>query len=271
MNNKNGNQQNRRLHPGFTLVELLVVIAIISLLVSILLPALGNAREQARKVVCRSNLRQIYMTMLMYVEDNDGWFPLHGNTASNSSDDWELYWWPVALSNYMNMPPGVRNLNTASNPVIARYYEEDWGRDSVYFCPSDERTGWGKATEPGNLPPWTSYAMNEFTTWYHPSYGPWGGNKFGTWNKSRLGSAETHILMLDSDEGTVREEASKIALWSPRHLWTMNILYIDGHIESAPGPDQGENIWLWWFPHGWGYDKPYMHIGQYTLPNSWVY
>ena len=60
---------------GFTLIELLVVMVIIALLVGILLPALGRAREEARKTQCRSNLRQVGLAMQMYTNDNRGWTP----------------------------------------------------------------------------------------------------------------------------------------------------------------------------------------------------
>jgi prepilin-type N-terminal cleavage/methylation domain-containing protein/prepilin-type processing-associated H-X9-DG protein len=57
---------------GFTLVELLVVIAIIALLMALLLPALERAREQAKRVICLNNLRELTFGWLLYIEDNDG-------------------------------------------------------------------------------------------------------------------------------------------------------------------------------------------------------
>src|SRR5260370_41013229 len=62
----------RRLRRGFTLVELLVVIGIIALLVSILLPALNKAREDAKRVRCLSNQRQLVMAWQMYAAESKG-------------------------------------------------------------------------------------------------------------------------------------------------------------------------------------------------------
>ena len=59
---------------AFTLVELLVVIAIIALLMSILMPALGRVRKQAKAVICQSNLKQWGICFAMYALDNDGRF-----------------------------------------------------------------------------------------------------------------------------------------------------------------------------------------------------
>jgi prepilin-type N-terminal cleavage/methylation domain-containing protein len=63
-----------RRRTGFTLIELLVVIAIISLLMAILLPALEKAKDLARGVLCKSNLRNYTIAMMVYLEDNDDEF-----------------------------------------------------------------------------------------------------------------------------------------------------------------------------------------------------
>lgn len=60
-----------KLNRGFTLIELLVVIAIISLLVSILLPSLSQAKQLAKQVICQSNLRNLSLPFNMYASEND--------------------------------------------------------------------------------------------------------------------------------------------------------------------------------------------------------
>jgi prepilin-type N-terminal cleavage/methylation domain-containing protein len=105
---------------GFTLIELLVVISIIGLLAAILFPVFARARENARRTSCASNLKQIGLGLMQYVQDYDGTYPyLVADTSDVTHTRWMDVVQPyVKSAQLFNCPGNVRKTN---NNKVASY------------------------------------------------------------------------------------------------------------------------------------------------------
>ena len=95
---------------GFTLIELLVVIAIIAILAAILFPVFAQAREKARTISCLSNMDQINLGLMMYVQDYDEEFPeerLYMDPPTNLHDTWRAVIIPYTKSDQIYICPSA--------------------------------------------------------------------------------------------------------------------------------------------------------------------
>jgi prepilin-type N-terminal cleavage/methylation domain-containing protein len=128
---------------GFTLIELLVVVGVVSLLISLLVPALAAARGQAKRAVCASNLRQLTMATVMYAGDARGLLPPCGWWNEESSG----YWWGCVLADRVD--------HTVS--PLYKYIRSRLDQESVFECPEQP---WGTYT------PQPSHMDNQATSTY---------------------------------------------------------------------------------------------------------
>jgi prepilin-type N-terminal cleavage/methylation domain-containing protein/prepilin-type processing-associated H-X9-DG protein len=127
-------RQSRPVRRGFTLIELLVVIAIITILIGLLLPALQQAREAARRMQCTNNLKQVALAASNY-HDVYGCFP----QGVQFTYDFSTSGHHVALLPYLEQVPLFNAMNfnwiipwSAANSTFGGPV-----RPSVYVCPSD--------------------------------------------------------------------------------------------------------------------------------------
>jgi prepilin-type N-terminal cleavage/methylation domain-containing protein len=147
----------RRSHraPGFTLIELLVVVSIIALLISILIPALGRARKQARTAVCLANLRTLGQGIAMYGNRYSGVMPpsrlpRNGDCETAAEIEGGLKYRPTFLA-VMGDEVGVQPFDDPQpcRTDVDRYGEPGDRQNyssATYVCPSvsswtDERNG----------------------------------------------------------------------------------------------------------------------------------
>lgn len=251
----------RRLHGrGFTLIEILVVVAIIALLVSILLPSLSRAREQARRAQCGSNIRQQIMACFMYAQNNRGNMPMNPTQLGYSSGGY-----------YINTVVSLQGPVKLDFRQIFKRYAGDM---NIFTCPAN---GGPSIADPSN-----QVAINA-NGWmggqYHALYNstcvfkgssesrPWaprpdwrgGGNTASVPIIQDLfdatGSSVTDFNRFDFNHGKGDSARSNWApgLYPPYSQWQtsssrkactgINVGYLDGHVQWVRNVQTGPNMW----------------------------
>jgi prepilin-type processing-associated H-X9-DG protein/prepilin-type N-terminal cleavage/methylation domain-containing protein len=197
----------------FTLIELLVVIAIIAILASMLLPALGKAKERAHQISCLNQQKQIGTGLHMYLGDYDGWMPCRLDASGNI-----LTFGPqIGIAPYV----GVNWVSLA--------YTTAEGANTIFRCPShiNPKVHWSVAC---------SYVVNGLIEYWWERGGSRGGT-YRVWNISEFKYPTDCIFMSEAPDaqGLLYGLHNNAAYPKPgyvdydRHGGGVNVLYMDGH------------------------------------------
>jgi len=248
-------QNSSHNNQGFTLIELLVVIAIISILAAILFPVFARARENARRSSCMSNLKQMGLAAMMYLQDYDERYPLQAyySSAGNPNVPAPGPDWPAA--HFGISPPYTNECPASGNHCMSFMdmlypYTKSW---QVFVCPSQNAgtvESYGYNGIIGNTNTANTYDTNlTASTGYTPIA------------QATIQRPSEIIMFMEYYYAYAYENATPQGFrstavnpdrvsWVAPHLDGGNIVYADGHVKwqsvstlvGAIGNDGGGNL-----------------------------
>jgi len=236
---------------GFTLIELLVVIAIIAILAAILFPVFAKAREKAKQIACTSNVKQIGLAWLQYIQDNDENYPPRNSPkladGVTNNPDWTAQTgYPNATGAFPCKPCRVKNRTTGVpyNPAVyAMPYVKSEG---LFHCPSDSGIpqSANDPTSNSGKPVWqvegTSYCINTVVT----RVGSTAGIQYPA--ETYLG-AEVYSWHFQGDAPTLFSSKSgaptRVAYFCDGHAKTVGEGFIAAQCGGFPGVSTGPSMY----------------------------
>ena len=249
---------------AFTLIELLVVIAIIGILAALLLPALSKAKQKAQGALCLSSGRQMMTAMLLYVDENNDFFPPNpddGNIVAG-------YNWcagQAGIGGPQEFNPDV--LLDSSRSLLIQYLS---GSAAIFRCPADRRQGLYQGSNSAligqTVPAARTFAMNQAVGTIDPGFdqglahrgrpnlsvnGPWLDNSlqhrrnspwftYGKMTAVHAPSPSLLWVLVDEDAGGLNDAAFAVGMEKPGwldypgdyHNVGCGFAFADGHSET---------------------------------------
>ncbi|AQT68549.1 type II secretion system protein G [Anaerohalosphaera lusitana] len=258
-------------NEGFTLIELLVVIAVISMLMAVMLPALGAVKQKAKGLVCMSKLKQMGIAFWAYAADNNDY-----SIPTYDPDD-NTYWWGQIKSDGIDHKAGF----------LYPYMQSSLEEGGIYECPSQPFGSYELQAKPADesvSPDWitSTYGYNGY--YLAPPSSPWQNIHDKPWQRLAGVSNSGKVIafadsMLDWNIRPDQAELSNNAMIDPpmilsadktgwqknpcpttsfRHDDRTSVVFVDGHCETKPVED-GQ------------YTSPSAKIGSITATNGPYY
>lgn len=211
-------RESFRNRHGFTLIELLVVIAIIAILAAILFPVFAKARENARKSSCASNMKQLGLAGMQYLQDYDERYFAVYDDGSGTRRIWADKIEPYVKNREVFLCPSLPNPGNINTSLQQTRYQMNM-HPGVAGCPGLFNEGWNNCPKMAAFaaPSETVLFVEGWSTWYQHYCNRHVGGNTG--------------VRTDTTNGTVYINGQLNERTWPYHSEGLNVVFCDGHVK----------------------------------------